>query len=99
MSKLKDLIKTIDSFELEVERLKEENRELALRNCDLIARNNLLETRIDLFHKAGLAYNYILPEPHIDIKECVTNGELYRVQHKLAKKQWSAALNHLNKFV
>lgn len=99
MSKLKQLYDTINSFELEVERLKEENKLLALRNCDLIERNQGLETRIDLFHKAGLAYNFIIPEPHSDIKDCVTNSELYRVQYKLAKKQWSSALNHLNKFV
>jgi hypothetical protein len=35
-----------------------------------------------------MAFSFILPEPHKDILDALTHTELYRVQHKMAKKQW-----------
>lgn len=34
------------------------------------------------------AFAFILPEPHKDILDSITHTELYRMQHKMAKKQW-----------
>jgi len=35
-----------------------------------------------------MAFAFILPEPIKDVHDSVTNSELYRVQYKMAKKQW-----------
>lgn len=44
---------------------------------------------------ASKALNFILPEPHKDPRDCVTSSELYRVQYKLAKRQWIRFMNSL----
>lgn len=43
------------------------------------------------------AFSFILPEPHSEAEDCVTDTELYRVQYNLAKKQWKETLNKTNK--
>lgn len=35
-----------------------------------------------------MAFSFILPEPNKEILDSVTHTELYRVQYKMAKKQW-----------
>jgi hypothetical protein len=44
---------------------------------------------------ASRALNFILPEPHKDIRDCITHTDLYRIQYKLAKNQWVLFMNTL----
>ena len=50
--------------------------------------NSMMET-IEGLKVAGQAFNFILPKPVDDEKDCVTTSEIYKTQYNLSKKQWS----------
>lgn len=51
--------------------------------------NEMIET-IEGLKEGGKALNYVLPEPVNNVNHCVTQTELYRVQHRMAKNKWDA---------
>lgn len=47
-----------------------------------------MKSDIKTLKDCATAFSFILPEPHKDILDSITHTELYRMQHKMAKKQW-----------
>lgn len=43
---------------------------------------------IEGLKEGGTALNFCMPKPHVDLEDCVTTSELYRIQYKMAKKKW-----------
>jgi hypothetical protein len=65
-----------------------ERRQISEMYKKLYEHNEKLEDSFKKLKECAVAFAFILPEPHKDASESITNTELYRVQHKMAKKQW-----------
>jgi hypothetical protein len=94
--KLESLIKT----EMELSVCQNERRQIADMHKSLVKENERLEgveEHNKMLLDACRAFSFILPEPHSESDDCVTDTELYRVQYNLAKKQWKEILNKTNK--
>lgn len=65
-----------------------ERRQVSDMYKKLYEQNEKLEDSFKKLKECAVTFAFILPEPHKDASESITNTELYRVQHKMAKKQW-----------
>lgn len=65
-----------------------ERRKISDMYKKLYEENEKLEDSFKKLKECAVAFAFILPEPHKDTADCITNTELYRIQHKMAKKQW-----------
>jgi hypothetical protein len=65
-----------------------ERRQVSEMYKKLYEQNEQLEKSFVKLKECAVAFAFIIPEPHKDSSDSITNTELYRVQHKMAKKQW-----------